>query len=284
MKRILTIIAAALLGPAAGWAQAQLMTKKMDIGDVSSKITKVVLSGDALTNLMLKDDIEQNWTVSPYEFCTLEEFENIKCDTNYFFLMRVMGQFKKEQEPSAEFLTLLKGGPAAKNGIDKMTEVIALPIKSSDDDNDRYITLLPAFLNIIQEHIPRVTRSDMSAYTAIYSYSRRIPETKYMTILFCADDLSTQIDTRTVDTYFDTEMIITDECETDKAISEMWPNTLVSYTIYSRETPGRYCYKMLISTENYELYYFKKHKVSKRNGPGFLIKDIGTISGPRDKE
>ena len=44
-----------------------------------------------------------------YAIVDMEEFEKIKTDTNYFFLMKVDGQFCKEKEPAMEFLALVKG-------------------------------------------------------------------------------------------------------------------------------------------------------------------------------
>ena len=39
-----------------------------------------------------------------------------------------------------------------------------------------------------------------------------------------------------------------------------------------------WCYKMIISADTYELYYFKKHKISPKKGPGFLKSDLKRIS------
>ena len=35
---------------------------------------------------------------------------------------------------------------------------------------------------------------------------------------------------------------------------------------------------MIISADTYELYYFKKHKISPKKGPGFLKSDLKRIS------
>lgn len=279
---IAVLLAAAAFIPEAA-AQAELMTKKKDIGDVSSKITKVYLTGDTFTNLMLKKEIERSWSVSPYEFCDKEEFERCKTDTNYFFLTRILGQNRKEAEPSIEYLSLLRGGPEAENGIDKMVEVISIPFKTVDDEEGRYPVFIPAFINIIQEHIPRVTRSDLAAYTAIYSYTRRIDDAAGMDIIFSETDLSSEIDDEVRQRYFDGGMTVTGPDEADEAFEEMLPGTLVSYTITPEGVKGAYSYKMLISTEDYGLYYFRKHKVGRKTPAGFRKDDIRRITVCREK-
>lgn len=279
---IALLLAAAAFIPEAA-AQAELMTKKKDIGDVSSKITKIYLTGDTFTNLMLKEEIEKSWSVSPYEFCNGEEFERCKTDTNYFFLTRILGQNRKEAEPSIEYLALLRGGPEAENGIDKMVEVISIPFKSVDDEDGRYPVFIPAFINIIQEHIPRVTRSDLAAYTAIYSYTRRIDDAADMQIIFSDTDLSPEVDAELRQRYFDADMTVTGADEADEAFEQMLPGTLVSYTITPEGVKGAYSYKMLISTEDYGLYYFRKHKVGRKTPAGFRKDDIRRITVCRER-
>lgn len=280
MKRTLFTIAGLLMLCISAAGQTKIMTRKLDIGDVSSKITKVVLTGnDAVTNLAIKEEIERNWVISPYEFCTLEEFDRIKCDTNYFFLLKTIGQYKKESEPSVEFLSLLRGGPDAEKGLDKMLEVISLPLRALTDESGRYFTFIPAYINIIQEHIPIVTKSDLSAYTGIYTYTDKINKSGDMDILFCDTDLSEDIDNNAIDRYFMDGMEIVESEVIDKALADMLPNTLVSYMVAAKD--GRFCFKMLISTEDYSLYFYRKHRISRRLGPGFLLEDIKRISMPR---
>ena len=75
MKKLLIIIAASLMPMMAG-AQAQINTKKVKISDFTQKITKVVLTGNDFYDLSLQDEVKARWRVSPYEFCTWEEFMN----------------------------------------------------------------------------------------------------------------------------------------------------------------------------------------------------------------
>ena len=116
MKKILLFIALVAM-PIFASAQAQIDTKKVKIGDFTQKITKVVLTGSAIYDGVLQDEVASRWRVSPYEFCSLEEFNSLKDSDKYYFLITTKGQFKKEVEPSLQFLTLVKGGSKATKGF-----------------------------------------------------------------------------------------------------------------------------------------------------------------------
>ena len=71
----------------------------------------------------------------------------------------------------------------------------------------------------------------------------------------------------------------------DKYMSPDRANTLVSYVVApTTPGPGSYCYKMLIDPHSAELYYFRKHRISKTDSPGFLVEDIKRITSPRNKK
>ena len=109
MKK-LTVIVLALIMPFLAAAQAQIDTKKVKIGDFTQKVTKVVLTGNQFYDACLQSEVSTKWHVSPYEFCSMAEFEKMKTDASYYFLITTKGQFKKEAEPGLTFLTLVKGG------------------------------------------------------------------------------------------------------------------------------------------------------------------------------
>ena len=133
----------AAMMPLLAAAQAQITTKKIKISDFPEKTTKVVLTGNALYDAVLKEEIAARWRIAPYEFCTLQEFNELKGKNNYYFLLTTKGQFKTEGEPGLQFLTLVKGGEAAENGINQMLEIVSLPIASADDPSGRELTYFP---------------------------------------------------------------------------------------------------------------------------------------------
>ena len=281
MRKIL-ILLTALVIPVITSAQAQINTKKVKIGDFTEKITKVVLTGNSFLDSSLKSDVANKWRVSPYEFCTLEEFEKLKYYDDYYFLLTVSGKFKKEDGPGIDLLTLVKGGNGASGGINGLLEVVSIPICPTEDPSGREFVFLPVLLDIIQSYTLESMEKDISGYTGLSNYSMNLHKAAGMEIIFSENDLSNEITREFRDLNFDSDMVITDEDTADGYVFELEPNTLVSYTVSpTTPQPGSYCYKMLIDAQTHKLYYFKKHRITKKFGPGFLPEDIERITAHR---
>ena len=281
MKRLVILLAAALL-PIFASAQAQINTKKVKISDFTQKTTMVVLSGNIFYDSALEDEIVARWKASPYGFCSVQEFEQLKGSEEYYFLLSTKGQFKKETEPGLQFLTLVKGGKKAEEGIAEMLEVVSLPIASAEDPSGRETVFLPVFLDIIQEHALESMDNDISGYTGLSNYSLNLHKTGDMVIVFSEDDLSSEITDAFKESNFDDEMIIAEEEDADEYLTDDKQNAAISYVAVPTDAkPGSYCYKMLIDNQSHKLYYFKKHKITKKSGAGFLAEDINRIASYR---
>ena len=279
MRRFIQILALAIAGlllTTDALGQAQITTRREKLKDFTSKTTKVVLTGDEFLDEAVKESVAATWTVSPYEFCSNEEFQNLKGNADFYFLMVVKGQFRRESEPGIDMLTLVKGGEGADKSINDMFEVVSFPLRSTEDPSGREFVLLPAFLKIIQEHTTSLTDTEMKAYSNIGAKdSKRL---RIKRIFFWAEDFAPQVDEQTKRSLDEDILIKEDEDEVDEIFSEGTFNTVVSYVVAPSEpVNGSICYKMLIGSDNHELYYFKKHKITAKSGKGFLSSDIKSI-------
>lgn len=279
MRRFIQILALAIAGlllTTDALGQAQITTRREKLKDFTSKTTKVVLTGDEFLDEAVKESVAATWTVSPYEFCSNEEFQNLKGNADFYFLMVVKGQFRRESEPGIDMLTLVKGGEGADKSINDMLEVVSFPLRSTEDPSGREFVLLPAFLKIIQEHTTSLTDTEMKAYSNIGAKdSKRL---RIKRIFFWAEDFAPQVDEQAKRSLDEDILIKEDEDEVDEIFSEGTFNTVVSYVVAPSEpVNGSICYKMLIGSDNHELYYFKKHKITAKSGKGFLSSDIKSI-------
>lgn len=273
MKKILLFFAFAIM-TASAFAQAQIDTKKVKISDFTQKVTKVVLTGSALYDGVLQDEVAARWRISPYEYCTIDEFNSLKGSDKYYFLITTKGQFKKETEPSLQFLTLVKGGSNASKGIDEMLEIVSMPISSADDPSGRELVFLPVFLTIIQEYTLDSMDRDYSAYLGLSNYTSNISKASEKKIVFSENDIAPNVEMGDCASF-----IVTDEDSADEMIMNNAQNTLVSYVVAPAEpVNGSFCYKMLIDAQTYELYYYRKHRISAKSGAGFLPYDIRSIN------
>ena len=278
MKKIF-ILAVLTLVPLMASAQAQIVTKKMKLEDFPEKITKVVLTGNGFYDETLKDEIRGRWHVSPFEFCTMDEFNSMKTSPDYYFLVTVKGQFRKESEPGIEMLSLVKGGEGADKSIDNMLEVVTIPVCSADSPSGRELVYMPALLDIIQEQVVLSMEKDVNAYTGLSNYTIQLSKADKFNIIFSEDDLSSEITDKTKQLLFDKYMSVDTEENVDDIFMSDAPQTLVSYTVApSDPVIGSYCYKMLIDSETHKLYYYRKHRITKKTGAGFLYEDIKRIA------
>ena len=277
-------LAVALLFPLLVSGQAQIDTKKVKISDFTQKITKVVLTGNPFHDGCLKSGIASKWSASPFEFCTMDEYEALKSSDSYYFLLTTKGQFKKESEPGLSFLTLVKGGKNASGGINEMLEVVSFPFASAESPSGREYVFLNAFLDIIQDYVLSSMERDLDAYTGLPNYSMNISKSGDMTIVFSETDLAGEVTAEVKNACFDEKVLVLSEEEADEYLSPERANTLVSYVAAPAEAkPGSFCYKMLIDPQSNTLYYFRKHRISKKFGPGFLAEDVKRIAVPRKK-
>ena len=283
MTRKVFVIIISVLLPVLAWGQAQINTKKVKIGDFTQKITKVVLSGNEFMDSALKDEVTARWRISPYEFCSLEEFDSMKTSEDYYFLIITNGQFKKDSSPTIQFLTLVKGGKGADESIDGMLEVVSMPIASALFPSGREIVFLPAFLDIIQGYTLDSMEKDTNAYGGLGNYSGNIMHSDDHRIVLSRDDLaipSESLEDGSIK--LDEGMSVAEEEEVDELMLENAENTIVSYVVAPFEPqPGAFCYKMLIDTQTHKLYYYKRHRISSKAGAGFLKDDLKRIYAVR---
>lgn len=278
MKKLIILITALIMPLMAG-AQAQITTKKVKIEDFTQKVTKVVLNGNPFYDTSFKDEVAARWRISPYEFCTLEEFEGLKGNDSYYFLILTQGQFRKETAPGLQFISLVKGGQGADKGIGDMLEVVSLPFASAEYPSGRELIFLPAFLDIIQNHTLEAMENDFNAYGGLSNTAQKLGKAGNMDIVISEDDLNSLVSKEMTDSE---GMTITDEDDADSYMLDEVSGTLVSYVVAPSEpVKGSFCYKMLIDAQTHELYYYRKHKISPKAGAGFLPEDIERINKAR---
>jgi hypothetical protein len=283
MKKFLILITAVML-PILASGQAQITTKKAKIADFPNKVTKVVMPGNAFYDGAFQEVISSRWRVSPFEFCSLNEFDKLKGSDQYYFMMLTQGQFKNENEPGLQFITLIKGGADAAKGIDSMLEVVTVPFAAADFPSGRELIYLPALIDIIQNYTMSSIEKDFSNLGGLSAYATNLTKANKMEIVFAEDDLSDEITEADKAAMAEKNISITDSEEVDALADGKGSNTLVSYTVAPEEpVAGSFCYKMLIDTNTHELYYFRKHKISKKLSKGFLSEDIKRITAFRPK-
>ena len=277
MKRLITLLAL-LFVSATLLAQGKVTTRKHLFADFSDKITKVVMSGNDVLDGALRQEVVDLWTLSPFEFCSLAEYESLKKSDTYYFLLVTAGRAKGEEEAMVRFLTLEKGGADKGDNIALRTEVISLPLCPVEGSSGRELVFLPALVKGVQDFMAEAMESEKTAYSGIAWFNGNFDRKGAIKRIYLArEDISESVAQKDLDKYLDEDIILCDEDEADKAYTDKTYNTLVSYTV----SAGTWSYKLLLEAETDTVFYIRKHKVNVRNAPGFLTDDLKRISRKR---
>ena len=277
MKR-LTLLTALLCVSAALFAQGKVTTRKHLFADFSDKITKVVMSGNDVLDGALRQEVVDLWTLSPFEFCSMAEYESLKKSDTYYFLLVTAGRAKGEEEPMVRFLTLEKGGADKGDNVALRTEVISLPLCPVEGGSGRELVFLPALVKGVQDFMAEAMESEKTAYTGMAWFNGNFDRKGAIKRIYLArEDISASVAQKDLDKYLDEDILLCDEDEADKAYTDKTYNTLVSYTV----SAGTWSYKLLLEAETDTVFYIRKHKVNARNAPGFLADDLKRISRKR---
>ena len=249
MKRQITIAAvllALMLIPSICSGQAKIYTKKARLEDFTSRTTKVVAGGMSPVALDIQSEIRSRWHVSPYEICTIEDFEASRTDNGLYFLRLV-------QEEGVIFLSLGKGGQ--ENAADMKArpfEVVRIPVSGSDDSSIDGFAFTGAFVDIVQRFAQDAMESDLIGYAGLKSTGNR------------------KLNGKTV---------ILDPRKAQKAMLEGYPGTLAGIVIAPSYVSFKTkCYKMLIDCESHELFWYSESPYLSPSDAVFSGKDIKTIT------
>lgn len=259
------------------FAQGKVTTRKHRLADFTDKMTQVVLSGDEVLNAALRKEIPYIWTSSTFEFCSLEQFEKIKTQDKYYFLIPAESIFKGEEEPGVRFLTLVKGGPEAKDGISAMHEVVSLPVAAAMGTTDRDLVYLGGIIQAIQEFTLAAMESESAAYKMSEWFNGRFKKSiEDKKVYIAQEDLSSEVNDKALAKLENNlSLHIVPSSESDWQYVNQSPDTVVGYVIAPIfPTTGSVCYKLLFEADTHRLCYLERHKIGEKKGEGFLASEL----------
>lgn len=243
MRKIgLYITFALALLPSLCFAQGHFYTTKERLQDYGSKITKVVLPGNIVLDRLLQQGVSELWQVTPYEFCTEQEYEALKSKPQYFFLRMVTLQDSGKKDSGVVCLSLSKGGGKNRESRDAAAHFLNVPVMSSA----AMVTALdeacfPAYLSIVQQYIIDGAESERIANVGLLSYSGKILKSRHFNISF-------------------------DERESIAMLQNSTLGGAVAVVVQPSDASSEsYYYHYVIGTEDKALYFYSR----KKNAPEF---------------
>lgn len=223
-------------------AQGSMYTRKVKLQDFPVRTTKVVAEGSSILAMRFRDEVAARWRISPFEFCSDEDYERLKSDNSLYFLYIGVNE-------GVAFMTLRKGGREDdEDNMKKPFEVIKVPIANVEDPSGKELIFMGAFVDIVQMFVEDAMESDNVAYSGLKHYNNRKLTGKRV--------------------YVDPEKV-------DSLYLNEEPNALLGITIAPTNISFKTnCYKMLISADTHELYYYRKEKYKSAKDASFTESEI----------
>lgn len=261
--------------------QAPFPTKE-EIKQFNESKTCIVLEEDQIStfNTYIKEAVKEFWTITPYEFIEAKEFNVRRLNPEYSFIVLTQTNFEKDKSGALyNYLNLLQGKHGSKLG--EMPEICAVPLSFASEDDLEYGYKLGAILSFMQKHASMISDDPtLTGRKYLKYYNRYIPEVARKTILVNEEDLSPEISTiGKIKAIYPNEIRIVSEEDIMKAIADKAPNTLILHKVgpVGDETSG-FCFKMLIGTDDSNMYYYHQHLIDKSNPNGLLPADLRRLS------
>ena len=270
MKRTTSILLSLLLSLSL-MAQGQVSTRKYRLSDFSDKMTKVVMSGDAVLCNALKQEVVNVWTSTTFEFCSLEQFEKLKTSDKYYFLIPV-------ESEGLMLLTLVKGGPQAQKGISDMHEVITLPVSSALGTSSRDLVYLGGIVQAIQDFTLAAMKSEKAAYLMGAWFNTR-GKVKGKEVYVAQEDLSSAMKEKDLQKLSKNPSLhILPAQQADEQYQDFTPDALVGYVVApALPEAGNLCYKLFFEADTHRLCRLEKEKITDNKGEGFLLSDLAGL-------
>jgi len=255
---------------------------KEEIKQFTASKTCVVLEDDQYSsyNIFIKNAVKAFWTITPYEFIEVKDFNIKRLKPEYSFIVLTQTNYEKDKSNSLfNFINLLQGKNVNKLG--EAPEICAIPLSFAGEDAIEYGYKLGAILSFMQKHALMISEDpSLTGRKYLKYYNKNIPEVQNKTILVKQEDLVPEISTiENINAIYNHKIEIVTEEDIVKAITDKMANTLILHKVGPVEDKNSgYCFKMLIGTDDSNLYYYNQHLIDKSNPNGLLPADLKRLA------
>jgi hypothetical protein len=240
--------------------------------------TCVVLEDDPFSsfNVYIKTAVNSFWKITPFEFISVADFNARRLNPAYSFIVLTQTAFEKDKSGSKfNYINLLQGKNVKKLG--EMPEICAIALSSAGEDDLDYSYKLGAILSFMQKHAQMISEDpSLTGRKYLKYYNKYIPEVHSKTILVKKEDLAPAIETiDKIKSIYSNKIEIVTEDDIVKAIENKSPNTLILHKVGPvGNKNAALCFKMLIGTDDSNMYYYNVHVIDKNNPNGLLPADL----------
>jgi hypothetical protein len=246
---------------------------------IASKTCVVLEDGNTVYNTYISQAMKEYWKITPFEFIKLSDFGTRRSDPSYSFIILTETNFENDKSNAVfNFINLLQGKDIEELG--KMPEICAIPLSFAGEDDMEYGYKLGAILAFMQKHAQMISEDpSLTGRRYLRYYNKYIPEVINKKILVKQEDLSPAIGTiDKIRAFYRYDIEIVPEEVIVKAIQDKRPNTLILHKVGPVGERSGHCFKMLIGTDDSNMYYYNQHAIDKANPNGLLPADLKRLA------
>jgi hypothetical protein len=280
MKKTMTVIYAVIFMMPL-FSQEYLPTRENLAAFFKTK-TLVVLDQNPLNTYdsEIMEAMENEWTLTPFEFIKYDEFEKKRKDPQYSFLKLVNITYENDKLNAVyKFLNLSLGGDYF--SINQMPDIVSVPVAYNNVDEDSYNYKLGILVRFIQNHVNLINEHPEIISANIFKhYNDNKGDVKTKTLYLIAEELEPAINSRArISKIYPYNFKLVTQEEIKDAITNRDENVVFLHKVGPEGTRlDARCYKVLIGAGDANFYYFDYHMINDKKPDGFLEDDLKKIS------
>ena len=244
--------------------------------------TMVVLLDNPLLeyNIIIKKVMEQEWTITPFEFITFAQFEEMRKDPQYSFIYMAQVTFENDKTDARyRFLHVSLGGDYYRKN--EMPDLASVPLAYYNVGEEQYTYKLALLVRFVQKHIQLIKEHpEIVSQNVFKHYNDNIKDIKDKTLYLLEEELSKDVNSAArIKKVYPYKFKIVTKDEIEQAIKDRDENVVFLHKVGPEGTKvNARCYKIIIGAADANFYYFDYHKINKKNPDGFLEADFKRLA------
>jgi hypothetical protein len=261
------------------WAEAQnFVPSREDVEAFFTTKTLVVLENNPLMeyNSIIKKVMQQEWTITEFDFITDKEFEEKRMDAQYSFIYVSQVTFEGDKTDAIyRFLHLSIGGDYYR--LNEMPDIASVPLAYFNVEEERYAYKLAILVRFMQNHAKLVREHpEIISANVFKHYNDNIKDIRGKTLYLLEDELAPSVNTEArIKKVYPYKFKIVTMDDIEEAIKNRDPDVVFLHKVGPEGTKiDARSYKVIIGAADANFYYFDYHKISDKSPDGFLEADF----------
>ena len=229
-------------------------------------------------NFKIQEAVKKTWTLTDYEFISYKQFQEMYNDPDKSFLMMTQVVFQNDKtKVRYNFLSIFIGKEGL-DGFEDLPDIAAIPLTYKEVDEEFWVFKMESLVRFMQTHVQTMKENPGMIKKNIFQYyNENTKDIKQKTLYLVKDEVAPNINTEAkIKKIYPYKVKFVTREEIEEAITNRDEDVVFLHKVGPQGTRLRArCYKIIMGTNDANLYYFNYHWVEKgKNVDGFLDKDF----------